>query len=198
MKLRDSGMPAQEYWESLLDVPVILDRFGMGSNVGDLVELGCGYGTFTVPLAKRIAGLVHAIDIDPRMARTTGQRVVREGLRNVRVETRDVLEEGFGVQEASMDAVLLFNILHCERPIEILHRAAWVLRPGGKIAVIHWRTDIPTPRGPGSDIRPDAHQIANWARDTRLLSADGGAFELPPWHYGLTLLRNDLPDRDRG
>jgi SAM-dependent methyltransferase len=198
MKLRDSGMPAQEYWESLLDVPMILDRFDIGSTVGDVVELGCGYGTFTVPLAKRIAGLVHAIDIDPQMTRTTAQRVLREGLPNVRVETRDVLEEGFGVPEASMDAVLLFNILHCERPVEILQRAARVLRPRGKVAVIHWRTDIPTPRGPGLDIRPDAQQIASWAGDTRLLSADGGSFELPPWHYGLTLLRNDLPARNGG
>ncbi|NQU11895.1 class I SAM-dependent methyltransferase, partial [bacterium] len=47
MKLRDSGMPEEAYWESLFDVPLILDRLGMDARLGDVVEFGCGYGTFT-------------------------------------------------------------------------------------------------------------------------------------------------------
>ena len=69
MKLRESGMPAQAYWETLLDVPFILDAFGFiaDSATGDIAELGCGYGTFTIPLAARIRGTVHALDLDPAM-----------------------------------------------------------------------------------------------------------------------------------
>ena len=53
MKLRESGMPAQAYWETLLDVPFILDAFGFiaDSATGDIAELGCGYGTFTLSTA---------------------------------------------------------------------------------------------------------------------------------------------------
>ncbi|OHE78342.1 MAG: hypothetical protein A3G75_02280 [Verrucomicrobia bacterium RIFCSPLOWO2_12_FULL_64_8] len=52
MKFRESGMPPQDYWETLFDVPRILDAFGFGSATGDVAELGCGYGTFTMPLAQ--------------------------------------------------------------------------------------------------------------------------------------------------
>ena len=34
--------------------------------LGDVAELGCGYGTFTLPLARRIGGTVHTLDIDAR------------------------------------------------------------------------------------------------------------------------------------
>jgi len=197
MRLRDSGMPPQEYWESLLDVPLILDRCAVGRHTSKVVELGCGYGTFTVPLAKRISGWVHAIDIDPQMTEITRRRAIEAGLSNVHVEVRDVFDRGFGMEEASTDVVLLFNILHGEHPIDILREAARILRPGGRIAVIHWRTDIPTPRGPSADIRPDARQVTTWATETHLLSADGEAFDLPPWHYGLTLLRTGRCDSRR-
>jgi len=189
MKLRDSGMPDQVYWESLLDVPLILDRFGLGPECDDVAELGCGYGTFTVPIAKRIRGRVHAFDIDPRMIESTRERAAAAGCTNVRVVLRDVLESGFDLEAASCDAALVFNILHGERPTDILREAARILRPGGTASVIHWRTDIDTPRGPRAHIRPSAAQIAVWALETRTLRAEGDAFDLPPWHYGLRLLK---------
>lgn len=42
MKVRDSGMPPQDYWETLFDVPHILDAFGFGPATGDVAELGGG------------------------------------------------------------------------------------------------------------------------------------------------------------
>ena len=189
MKLRDSGMPEQPYWESLFDVPLILDRFGLGPECGDVAELGSGYGTFTVPIAKRIRGCVHAFDIDPRMVESTRERASASGCTNVRVVLRDVLEAGFDLEASACDAVLLFNILHGERPTELLREAARILRPGGVAAVIHWRTDIETPRGPSADIRPSWKQVAGWATQTGMLRACDDAVELPPWHYGISLLR---------
>jgi tRNA G46 methylase TrmB len=53
MKLRESGMPEEAYWETLLDAPLILDRLGVDARLRDVVELGCGYGTFAIPVAKR-------------------------------------------------------------------------------------------------------------------------------------------------
>jgi SAM-dependent methyltransferase len=192
VKLRESGMPPQDYWESLLNVPLILDRCEVGPEVQDVVELGCGYGTFTVPVAKRISGVVYALDIDREMTDATYRRAIHAGLSNVRVEVRDVIADGFHQGEASTDAVLLFNILHCESPVGILCEAGRILRPGGRVAVIHWRTDIVTPRGPSADIRPDAAQIADWAAQTGVLRVVGDSFELPPWHYGVNLVRNEI------
>lgn len=189
MKVRDSGMPPQDYWETLLDVPGILDAFGFGQATRDVAELGCGYGTFTLPLARRIGGTVHTIDIEADMVAITQQRAVAAGLSNVNASLRDVLAGGFGPPSGSCDAALLFNILHAEQPVALLRAAQDVVRPGGLVAVIHWRSDIATPRGPSLEIRPRPEQITAWAGEAGLVP-DGDAFLLHPWHFGLKLLRN--------
>ena len=188
MKLRESGMPAQDYWETLLDVSAILDAFAFSAATGDVAELGCGYGTFAVPLAQRIRGTVHALDLDPAMVAATTQRATAAGLANLRASVRDVLAEGFGIPAASCDAALLFNILHAEEPVALLRAARDTVRPGGLVAVIHWRSDVPTPRGPSLAIRPRPEQIAAWATEAGLV-VDGPGFGLPPWHFGLNLRR---------
>ncbi|MBL9199374.1 MAG: class I SAM-dependent methyltransferase [Opitutaceae bacterium] len=188
MKLRESGMPAQDYWETLFDVPAILDAFGFDSTTADVAELGCGYGTFTIPLAKRIAGRLIAVDFDPAMVATTQQRGLEAGLHNIHARIRDVVADGFCVPPASCDAALLFNILHAEEPVALLRAARDVVRPGGLVAVIHWRSDIATPRGPSLAIRPRPGQIAAWAAEAGLTAGDED-FALPPWHFGIKLHR---------
>lgn len=186
MKVRDSGMPPQDYWETLFDVPGILDAFSFEAAAGDVAELGCGYGTFTLPLAQRIAGTVHAFDIDAAMVAVTAGRAAGLGLANVNAAMRDVLTEGFGLPGGLCAACLLFNILHAEEPVALLRASREVVCPGGLVAVIHWRSDIATPRGPSLAIRPRPGQVVAWAHEAGL-KADGDAFLLPPWHFGLRL-----------
>ena len=188
MKLRDSGMPEEAYWETLFDVKLILDRMGIDGRLRDVAELGCGYGTFSLPVARRIAGRLRTFDIEPAMVERTRQRSAETGLQNVVCELRDVFKEGFGLEAASCDACLLFNILHGEHPVSLLTEAARVVRPGGVVLVIHWRYDPQTPRGPSLEIRPRPEQIAAWAVETHLLKADGPTIDLPPWHYGLRFI----------
>jgi len=188
MQFRESGMPAQTYWESLLDAPAILDAFGFDAATGDVAELGCGYGTFTLSLAQRISGRVHAIDIDPAMVGVTRERAILAGLSNVRATVADVNAGGFGCPAASCEVCLLFNILHCESPVDVLRAAREVVRPGGLVAVIHWRSDVPTPRGPDLAIRPRPEQIAEWATAASL-TVEGLPLTLAPWHFGLRLRR---------
>lgn len=170
-------MPDESYWESLFDVPLILDRLGI-AQFRDVAELGCGYGTFTVPIAQAIGGTLYTYDVDPAMLARTEQRAA--GLRVV-CENRDVMEFGFGVQ---VDAVLLFNILHTEQPIKLLTQAAAV---APNVLVIHWRHGD-TPRGPSLDIRPRPEQIVAWATAAGLEPV-GNSIALPPWHYGFHLVR---------
>jgi SAM-dependent methyltransferase len=184
MKVRDSGMPPQDYWETLFDVPGILDSFGFGPATGDVAELGCGYGTFTLPLARRISGTVHALDLEAEMVAVTSQRAAHAGLANIKAGLRDVLAGGFGPPAGSCDAALLFNILHAEQPVALLRAARDVIRPGGFVAAIHWRSDVVTPRGPSLDIRPRPEQLVAWANEAGLRT-EGSMFLLPPWHFGL-------------
>lgn len=180
-------MPPADYWESLFDVEGVLNAFAFGPGTGEVAELGCGYGTFTIPLARRTGSVVHAFDIDPEMIETTRQRTTEAGLSNVRVAQRDVFVAGFGLPDNACGACLLFNILHGESPVDMLREAARVVRHGGTIAVIHWRSDIRTPRGPDAGIRPRPEQILAWAKEVEELVPHGVAFLLPPWHVGLRL-----------
>jgi SAM-dependent methyltransferase len=178
MRIRDSGMPDEAYWESLFDVPLILSRLGI-AQFHDVAELGCGYGTFSIPVARAIGGTLYTFDVERSMLARTAER--GRGLR-IDSQLRDIMSEGFGVR---VDAVLLFNILHCEEPVRLLQHAADALKPGGEVLVIHWRHDIATPRGPAANIRPNPSQIAGWAADAGLSASQ--VIDLPPWHYGLRL-----------
>jgi SAM-dependent methyltransferase len=189
MKLRDSGMPDEGYWETLFDVKAVLDRLEIDGRTGDAVELGCGYGTFTLPVAGKISGILRTFDIDPEMIDRTRQRALSARVPNIVAELRDVFGEGFEVPDASQDACLLFNILHCEDPQHLLGEAARVLKDGGKLFVIHWRPDPTTPRGPALDIRPTPQQIVDWVSATGSFKTPETPLDLPPWHYGLRFIR---------
>ncbi|MGA8264547.1 MAG: hypothetical protein WB779_08915, partial [Ignavibacteriaceae bacterium] len=60
MKARESGMPDEKMWEQFFDVGKILDELEINSEVEKLVDLGFGYGTFTIPTSKKIKGKVYA------------------------------------------------------------------------------------------------------------------------------------------
>ncbi len=180
-------MPEQAQWEAFFDVPGILDAFGFGPGTRDVVELGCGYGVHPAA-GGAYPGTVHTIDIDEAMVAATRARAVAAGCASIAASVRDFASGGFGVAPRSADAALLFNILHADDPVFLLWQARQAIRPAGLVAVIHWRSDIPTPRGPSPTIRPRAEQVQGWAA-TAGLARDGGPFMLPPWHYGLKLRR---------
>jgi hypothetical protein len=48
MKGRESGMPDEAYWSSFFDTEAVIETLlGPATEAGDVVEFGCGYGTFT-------------------------------------------------------------------------------------------------------------------------------------------------------
>lgn len=70
MKFRESGMPDQEMWDTFFNLNTILDDLGIRDLRGKIVDIGCGYGTFTIPAAKKNKGMVYALDIDAEMIQT--------------------------------------------------------------------------------------------------------------------------------
>ena len=187
MKVHDSGMPEEDYWDSLFDVAGIVDWLAVPV-AADIVEIGCGYGTFTVPLAQKTSGNVYAFDIDAPMIAAAQKNIRNAGLANVIFSQRDVLEEGTGLAGASVDLVLLFNILHFSDRRIFLAEAARILKDGGVLAIIHWRKDIHTPRGPALELRPEQTQILTDA-DGLHLHFDGNSKLLKPYHWGMQLLK---------
>jgi SAM-dependent methyltransferase len=191
MKGRESGMPDEDYWDSFFQPEGILDRL-LVSQGGcyNLVEFGCGYGTFSLPAAKRTRGTFTALDIEPVMVELVAERAKADGLLNVRTELRDFVEHGAGVPDCSQGHAMVFNLLHIEDPLTLLREAYRTLRPGAILSVIHWRSDIETPRGPPLAIRPKPEQCASWLSEAgfdSVVHVDLGPSA--PFHFGLLAQR---------
>ena len=163
MKARESGMPEEALWASFFDARAAIDKLlGPQGVAGDVLEFGCGYGTFTVPAALLTRGIVTALDIEGEMVQHVRQMARTLGLSNIRCEQRDFLVQGTGLDDGSQLRAMIFNLLHLERPVALLQEAYRVLRADGLLSVMHWRSDIPTPRGPSLAIRPTPEQCRKW------------------------------------
>ena len=184
MKVRDSGMPDEKYWESFFDVQSILANLKLDNFVGDAAEFGSGYGTFTIPAAKIIRGSVHAFDIEEEMISRLSQRIIEENLLNIITHHIDFVNEGTLLNNNSIDYAMLFNILHAEDPIGLLKEAFRILKAGGKAGIIHWVYSSSTPRGPSMDIRPKPEQCITWMEKAGF-KIEGNVISLPPYHYGI-------------
>lgn len=191
MKGRESGMPDETYWSSFFDSEEILDRLLVThGHCYHLIEFGCGYGTFTLPAARWTKGLVTALDIEPDMVALVDERAKGLALSNVRAKLRDFVAHGTGLEAASQGHAMVFNLLHLEEPVNLLREAFRTLQPGGILSVIHWRSDIETPRGPPLDIRPTPEHCAGWVAEAgfqSILKIDLGA--AAPYHFGLVAQR---------
>ena len=187
MKVDDSGMPEETYWNSLFDIEGIVDWLAIPKN-STIVEIGCGYGTFTVPIAKKSAGEIYTFDIEPSMVKIARENVRKAGLSNVTFSLRDILEQGTGLESNSADMVLFFNILHFSERRVLIVEAARILKNGGIVAIIHWRKDIPTPRGPALNVRPDQEDILS-ASEGLNLYFHGNSKILEPYHWGVQLVK---------
>ena len=179
-------MPAEDLWASFFNIDLILSELQINSDVNDLVEVGCGYGTFTIPVAKKISGNLYAFDIEDEMLEIVKQKLIKENIHNVNLEQRDLLAQKTGLADNSIDYVLLFNILHYESPLEFINEAYRILKQNGKVGIIHWRSDIETPRGPDLSIRPKPEQILQWI-DKSEFSIYKEPVIIEPYHYGLVM-----------
>ena len=188
MKIHDSGMPEEAYWNSLFDIEGIVNWLAISTKTSAIVEIGCGYGTFTVPVAGKLAGEMYAFDIEPSMIEVARENVRNAGLSNVTFGLRDVIDRGTGLEPTSTDMVLLFNLLHSSKRELLLKEASRLLKDGGIVAIIHWRKDIPTPRGPAIDVRPDQGQILSSSEGLGL-HIHGHSRILEPYHWGIQLAK---------
>ncbi len=152
MKTRESGMPPEEMWNGFFDARSILQKLSLTERCTDVLEFGCGYGTFTIPAARIVRGTIYTLDIDPEMVAATSAKADAAHLQNIELRLRDFALEGSGLPNASVDYVMLFNILHADERLTLLKEAWRVLGRNGKLAVIHWNYDSSTPRGPSMGI----------------------------------------------
>ena len=187
MKTRESGMPARVMWEKFFDPIKIMTALGLDNQTVNVAEFGCGYGTFTIPAAKIIKGIIYALDIEPEMIRITNEEAKKQDLDNVKAIQQDFIAQGSGLPTESVDYVMLFNILHLENPGVLLSEAKRILKKGGKLGIIHWNYDPATPRGPSMSIRPKPEDCIRWAKEAGF--REPKQHDLKPYHYGMSLIK---------
>lgn len=162
--IRESGMPGEGCWRSLFDMEDILQFFEIDGDVFQVAEFACGYGTFSKAIAERISGTLYGCELE----KTTFEicKAQCSEYKNIILSQQDCFQTDWPSEH--FDRVLLFNILHCEKPRLLLQEAKRILHPEGKIAILLWRTDVPTPRGPPRIMRPTIEQVLKWLQEEKL------------------------------
>jgi trans-aconitate methyltransferase len=118
-------------------VDVLVDAFGL-SDQDVTVDLGCGTGQLTLPMAGRVRAVL-GVDPEPDMLRRARRAAHDEGLSNVSwmigADTDVPALRGL-LGDRSTGAVTIGQALHWMRHEELFPALAPLLRAGGGIAVV--------------------------------------------------------------
>ncbi|CAH0535576.1 2-methoxy-6-polyprenyl-1,4-benzoquinol methylase, mitochondrial [Vibrio stylophorae] len=124
---------AQQYSDvvSEADIERIKMRLAALTKLGCLLEVGCGQGTYTQVVLPATCE-VYATDISEDMVAVSRQRFEQDG--KVTVEKVDCLALPY--EDASMDSVLMVNLIHIiATPERAIAEAFRVLKPGGRLII---------------------------------------------------------------
>lgn len=184
-----TAMPDRDWWVALWPDPEgILQHLGIGPGM-IVVDLCCGDGYFTAPLARLVDGAVYGVDLDPEMLARARTEVTAAGA-TVRAWLRADARELPSVLPEAVDYVLIANTFHgVPQPTELARAVTRVLTPEGRFAVVNWHARpreetvvLGVPRGPKTEMRQSPEE-------TRRVVEPAGfrletVVELPPYHYG--------------
>jgi len=181
-------MPDPDWWQTLWPDPRrIVALLGVQSGM-DVVDLCCGDGLFTVPLAL-LARRCIAIDIDRGMLAATRQKLDAAGTANYDLIEGDAYDISERVRQL-VHFVLIANTFHgVPEKQRLADAVATVLNPEGRFAIVNWHrrpreetTVLGLPRGPKTELRMTPVDTATVVRSAGFRQV--GLIELPPYHYG--------------
>lgn len=179
--VRESGMPRSEYWSTFFEPENLLDEFGLIEHTR-ILELGAGYGHFTVPLARRCQSLT-TFEISSELCTALDERLRCEQVPNVSIVEGDFFDPNLLCSRGTFDAMVLFNIVHMENPPALIRKLQSVMRRNASVYVLHWRTDIETPRGPSLTIRSSPEQCKKWFLECGLTCVRELLPSSTPFHF---------------
>ncbi|MBS3782896.1 MAG: methyltransferase domain-containing protein [Anaerolineae bacterium] len=117
-----------------------------------VLDLGCGPGFWTLPLAEIVgpSGSVWALDVSQEMLADLVRRRPPSQVRLLPGELPTI-----GLPDASVDWIWSAFLFHeVEPPEQLAAEMGRVTRPGGRVAVLDWRPDAPSNHGP-----PRSHRL---------------------------------------
>jgi ubiquinone/menaquinone biosynthesis C-methylase UbiE len=148
-----------------------------------IADIGAGTGFFALPFARMVGevGMVWAVDLQPSMLKMLEEKLRQEGHPgNVGLRQGDAANTG--LTDRSCDRAFLGNLWHeLDDPRAVLSEVRRVLRPGGRIGILDWRSGAPYPPGPPPEDRVPSSETE------ALLKAEGwhnlACSELGPHSY---------------
>jgi SAM-dependent methyltransferase len=156
-----------------------------------VLEIGCGTGAVTLPLAEAVGehGRVVAVDISEPMLNAARQRVSESGTHNVKLFLGDA--QVFAFEPASFDvATSRMGVMFFADPVAAFRNIGSALKPGGRLVFACWAPlaenrhwlisyDIALrhlgPPAPSNDHEPSPLAFANSDYVRGLLAAAGFA-----------------------
>lgn len=115
------------------------------------VDLGCGVGYFTLPVARRLkeTGKVYAVDIQKGMLEELERRASNEGLTNVQTILSE--ENHIPLPDSLAHIANMGNLFHeLQDPKVHLEEVKRILKPEGVLILIDWER-MEAPIGPPID-----------------------------------------------
>ena len=185
----DSSSESAPIGVKFIDPQAVIKQLDMEEGIG-VADFGCGTGYFSIPIARKIGkeGKVYSLDILPEKLEAIESQAKTQSLTNI-ITKRVNLENKDGSQlgAESVDWVIMKDVLfENKEKSNILGEAKRILKPGGKILLVEWKTED-TPIGPDKKIRisrEKALELVNKSQLGILKEVTVGDF-----HYGFILVK---------
>ena len=183
-----TSMPNQDWWQLLWPNPKgIILSLGVEPTMVS-VDLCCGYGHFTVPLAQ--ASLrTYGLELNSTLLEKAREETDHKNIKNCLWIQGDAMKIDSLVPEKA-DFILLANTLHGVPDKENLGKSIFsALKPHGKLAVVNWHKrpreetiirGIPT--GPKSEMRMSPLEVEEILRPLGFTLQR--TIDFSPYHYG--------------
>jgi len=156
--------PARKLW-----LPPIEVLEAMCIHLGETVaDVGAGTGYFSLPLAQTVGpqGKIYSVDAQEEMLSLLRQKLDEATLFNVELIHAEA--DNTGLPVSSCDRFFVANVWHeFDDHTAVLLEASRILKPGGRIAILDWRTDVDPVAGP-----PLGHRL-NSSHAVALLRSEG-------------------------
>jgi ubiquinone/menaquinone biosynthesis C-methylase UbiE len=165
-----------------LKVDEIIARAGVSQGMV-CVDLGCGAGALSLPLAEKVGstGKVYAVDTNPDVL-----QVIQEKNPAVNLVIIERNASNTGLDASIADRCFMILLLHEVPPEGVLAEAYRLLKEGGKAIALEWRMDFDSPRPPRNE-RIDRDKM-----EQLLTGAGFSSFDYTEWsdsHYVATALK---------
>ncbi|HUG97733.1 MAG TPA: metalloregulator ArsR/SmtB family transcription factor [Gammaproteobacteria bacterium] len=158
-----------------------------GESLGDLLDIGTGTGRM-LRLLGVAADTAVGIDISREMLVLARSNLHAAGLNHLSVRQGNMYQLRFAA--GSFDTVTIDQVLYqADQPVEVLHEAARVLRPGGRLLLVEFLPGEAQDPAPPDAAPLTSTRLAAWCHDAGLRPEAAESLAARPWPLIVSVVR---------